>query len=183
MKRYLWLILGALVAVVALSWYFFAPSHERVVVDLVKEFPNAKKKQPRPEVFSVVDAKVGDVTKPAIFVQEPSRLTYEVTVPDNGWLKVSLGVKEEAWTTVGDGVYFFVGVSEGAHYETLATQVVNPYGNPADRKWQDLMLDLSQYAGQTVDVIFNTRSSPPTPPRDDRNGDLALWGAPEIVVR
>ena len=65
----------------------------------------------------------------------------------------------------------------------LLSLVVNPFGNPNDRKWQPLKIDLSAYAGKTVDLIFNTRSSPPDPPRDDRNGDLPVWGDPRIVTR
>ena len=64
---------------------------------------------------------------------------------------------------------------------------MNPFGNASDKGWKEVVLDLSTYAGETVDLIFNTHSSAPpapgTPPTDDRNGDLALWGAPRIVVQ
>jgi hypothetical protein len=43
-------------------------------------------------------------------------------------------------------------------------------------------VDLSAYAGEEIDLIFNTRTSPDTQGDDPRN-DHALWGAPEIVVR
>ena len=58
---------------------------------------------------------------------------------------------------------------------------MNPYGNPADRKWNEVLLDLSTYAGQTVHIVFKTNSSGPG--KDDRNGDLAVWGEPRIVIR
>ena len=38
------------------------------------------------------------------------------------------------------------------------------------------------YAGEEVELIFNTRSSPKDHPPDDRN-DQPLWGDPEIIVR
>jgi hypothetical protein len=56
---------------------------------------------------------------------------------------------------------------------------LNPFAVSGDRGWHDELLDLSEFAGETVDVIFNTR----TGPRNDTNGDLALWGSPRIVVR
>jgi hypothetical protein len=59
---------------------------------------------------------------------------------------------------------------------------VNPYGTPTDRKWTPVMVDLSSYAGEEVEIIFNTYASPPRKETDLRN-DLAVWGAPEIVVR
>jgi hypothetical protein len=43
-------------------------------------------------------------------------------------------------------------------------------------------VDLSAYAGEEIDLIFNTRGGPPGTEADDRH-DLALWGSPEIVVR
>jgi hypothetical protein len=57
--------------------------------------------------------------------------------------------------------------------------MVNPFANASDRKWNDISIDLAQYAGETVDVIFNTRSGT----KDDRNGDFAVWGEPRIVVK
>jgi hypothetical protein len=45
-------------------------------------------------------------------------------------------------------------------------------------------VDLSEYSGETIELFFNTNASPPSPPgRDDRSGDLALWGAPRVVAR
>ena len=48
-------------------------------------------------------------------------------------------------------------------------------------------LDLSPYAGKTIELAFNTRASPPpTPgvgPRSDERGDMPLWGEPRVVVR
>jgi hypothetical protein len=44
------------------------------------------------------------------------------------------------------------------------------------------MVDLSAYAGQDMEIIFNTRESGPGQGPDARN-DLPLWGAPEIVMR
>jgi hypothetical protein len=60
--------------------------------------------------------------------------------------------------------------------------MVNPFGNPGDRSWHDMTLDLSEYSGEKVSLFFNTNSSAPArPPRDDRNGDFALWGEPRLV--
>ena len=138
-------------------------------------------------MFEVVDATLAGERLPSIFAKQPSRAGWSITVPDDAWLKVKLGLKEEAWTVQGDGVLFMVGVSTGSRFDELYTLVVNPFGNPSDKGWKEIVLDLSPYAGETVDLIFNTHPSPPpapgTPPTDDRNGDLPLWGAPRIVVQ
>ena len=103
-------------------------------------------------------------------------------VPEDGWLQVSLGLKPEAWDQPGDGVYFFVGVAQGKEFETVFTQTVNPYRNPSERRWVDVSADLSAYAGEDVELLFNTRSSGPNAPNDTRN-DLPVWGDPRIISR
>lgn len=184
MKRPVLLLVGVVVVVLA-AWYFLrSGSGEHVAVDLVAQFPNAKDKRPVPDVFEVTEAKLGDRTLPAIFAKGPSRLVYAVTVPENGELKFSLGIKEEGWTVEGDGVLFRVLLGAGGPPEEIMNVMLNPYGNSSDRGWRDMSLDLSEFAGETVELFFNTNSSAPArPPRDDRNGDLALWGAPRVVSR
>jgi hypothetical protein len=71
----------------------------------------------------------------------------------------------------------------GAPPEEIMNITLSPYENPADRGWRDMTLDLSEYAGETVNLFFNTNSSGPTPPgRDDRAGDFPVWGDPRIVT-
>ena len=111
-----------------------------------------------------------------------SRITWKVQVPDDAWLKLSLGMKPESWEKEGDGVLFRIGVSDGRAFEDLITQHVDPYNNKADRRWIPLKVDLSAYAGEKVELILNTNTSPKGKGDDPRN-DTALWGAPEIVIR
>jgi hypothetical protein len=59
---------------------------------------------------------------------------------------------------------------------------VNPFGNKGDRRWIPVMLDLSSFTGEEVELIFNAYNSPEGKGSDPR-GDHALWGAPEVVVR
>jgi hypothetical protein len=161
------------------GWLYLRSGRENVAVDLVQTFPSAKIRRPGPEAFSVIDAKINGDSKRAIFTKEDTRIGWSVTIPDNAWLKVSLGILEDGWKVQGDGVLFMVGVSDGKTYDELLKLTVNPFGNQSDRRWNDISLDLSQYAGETVDVIFNTRSGP----TGDHAGDLAAWGNPRIIVR
>jgi len=48
--------------------------------------------------------------------------------------------------------------------------------------WIPVAVDLSAYAGDEVEVIFNTNVSVPGKVDDARN-DTALFATPEIVVR
>ena len=103
-------------------------------------------------------------------------------MPDDGWLKLSLGLKPESWTIEGNGVHFYAGVSDGRAFEQLFTQTVNPFANASERRWIPVTVDLSAYAGEEMDVILNTVVSAPGAAPDDR-GDMPVWGAPEIVRR
>lgn len=167
-----------IVVVAILGWWLFRRGGaERV--DLLATFDQAQKSG---GTYNVEDATLNNDTKKAIAAPPDGRITWRVRIPEDGWLKVSLGLKPEAWTKEGNGVYFFVGVSDGRAFEQLFTQTVNPYANPAERRWIPVTVDLSSYAGEEMQIIFNTRQSGPGQGPDARN-DLPLWGAPEIVSR
>lgn len=178
------LVLVALGLIGVAAWFYFRRGRENVAVDLVKEYPTATKSSvPVPDSFSVIEATINGQTRPAIYTKEQvgTRLIWEKTIPDNAWLEVGMGILEEGWKVEGDGVLFRIAVSIGSTYDPLVSVQLNPFSNPSDRQWNDVSLDLSQYAGQTVKIIFLTNSSPPG--AENRNGDLAVWGAPRIVIK
>jgi hypothetical protein len=164
--------------VAAAGWFVFRRgSAERI--DLLAQYEQAKKDG---SPFAVADVTLAGETRRAISAPANGRITFHVRVPDDGWLKVSLGVKPEAWDKEGNGVYFFAGVSDGRAFEQLFNQTVNPFANPSERRWIPVTVDLSAYAGEEMDIVLNTRASGPGGPPDDR-GDLPLWGVPEVVRR
>ena len=188
MQRPLKLLIAGLVIVgVVMAWMMLRPGDETLVRNLTTDLASAKEHKPTRDAFSVVNATIAGESLEAIHVTGNSRIKWDITVPDNAWFAFSLGLMEEAWTVKGDGVLFMIGVSDLVQYEELLSLVVNPFGNEADRRWLHLTVDLSPYAGKTVELILNTRTSPApapgTPQQSDANGDLALWGRPRIVVR
>jgi len=169
--------LTALVLVVVLGagwWLFHRGSSAKV--DLLDQFQQAKQEG---GTFTVVDASLAGESKKAILAPPNGRLTFHVKVPDDGWLRVSLGTQPDSWGKDGNGVLFFAGVSDGRSFEKLFEQVLNPHANPSERRWIPVAVDLSAYAGEEMDIILNTRSSPAGAPGDERN-DQPLWGAPAI---
>jgi hypothetical protein len=167
-----------IILVAAAGWWVFRRgSAERI--DLLTQFDSAVKAG---GTYTIVDATLAGETKKAILAPPNGRLTFKVRVPEDGWLRVSLGMQPEAWEKEGNGVYFFAGVSDTRAFEKLFEQTLNPFKNPSERRWISVMVDLSAYAGEDMEVILNTRSSAGGQPPDDR-ADLPLWGAPEIVRR
>ena len=169
--------------VLLLGWWLFGRGADRARVDLVETFGQAEKR-PNAEVFGIEDVDLGGETKKAIALKPATgtRIMWKVRVPDDGWLWVSIGMKPEAWKNEGNGVKFQVTVSDGRASETLFEHQLNPFATQADRKWLPVRVDLSTYAGEQVELRFNTYASPAGQPADERN-DLAVWGTPEIVVR
>ena len=88
-------VLTAVVILVVLVtgwWMFRRGGAERI--DLLAQYDQAVKKGSGS--FAVVDATLAGDTKKAIAAPANGRIIFRVRVPDDGWLKVSLGVKPEA---------------------------------------------------------------------------------------
>jgi hypothetical protein len=171
------------VLVLILGWYMLRRSGSAGAIDLLTQFDQAQK-APAADPFPIVDATLGSETKKAIAPPggAGTRIIWTVRVPDDGWLRVNLGLKPEAWQKPGDGVLFMVLVSDGKASDQLFTQHVDPFNNAADRRWIPVMVDLSAYGGEEVNLIFNTYASPPKVAGNTDN-DMPLWGSPEIVIR
>jgi hypothetical protein len=171
-------------AVLVLGWWLFFRGGSSGAIELIDRFDAAEKRPSDASTFKIENVTIEGETKRAIAVTPTvgSRVTFKTRIPDDGWLRVAVALKSEAWTLEGDGVRFLALVSDGRASEELFIQDVNPFANPADRKWIPVMVDLSAYAGEEVDIILNTFASGPNKVGDLRN-DLAVWGEPEIVVR
>ena len=176
-------VLVAVLAIVLIAggWWLFRRGNGAPTVDLVGQLSSAQR-SPAERAFNVTDVNLNGESHKAIEAEPPSRITWKVRIPEDAWLRVNVGLKPEAWTAEGDGVLFFVGVSDGRTFDKLFEQVVNPFNQPGDRKWISVMVDLSSYAGEEVELHFNTRNSADRKPHDPRN-DFAVWGAPEIISK
>lgn len=185
MKR-TWVVVVVAVVILAAGYWWWQQRQAAgggVAVDLVEAFRAAEKRTSLDpaSAFSMEPQTIGGVTRPAVFAHPPSRIIYhDVTVPEHGRLELFLAIKEEAWDKETDGVYFRVGVSHGEKYHELAARSLDPFRNPGDRGWVPLSFDLSQFAGEKVNVVFNTHPSAPGGPNNGMY-DFAVFGAPRIV--
>ncbi len=172
---------AALTAVVVLvlvvaGWWLFKRKGGGEPVDLIAAFATAEKR-PATGTFEVIEADLNGDKKRAIYTVPTSRIIWRMKIPDDAWLRLSLATKPESWDKEGNGVLFRIGVSDGRAFDDLIIQHVDPYNNKGDRRWIPVNVDLSAYAGEQVEVILNTNTSPKGVPDDPRN-DMALWGAP-----
>lgn len=177
MKRSGWVLLAVLVVGGLITWIVLRSGSGNVAYDFIAQFANAEEKRPVPTAFTVTDATIAGETKHAIAATGPTRIAWDVTVPDNAWLTVSAGMLEQGWTVPGDGVVFRVSVND----DEILNLTINPYKNPSDRHWQDFTLDLSEYAGEKVRIFLKT--NPGTSRHEDRNGDFPVWGEPRLITK
>jgi hypothetical protein len=174
------LVIAVLAVVAAGGVMLLRSRSETLVADLVEQL-NVARKQPASAVFDVTDVTIDGQTKRSIVAHEQTRLTYHVTLPKHAEFHVGMALAPQAWTQPGDGVLFLIGVSDGHSYQTLHSIVIDPHGAPADRRWHEASFSLEEYAGLTVDIILNTRAG--LAPTANTLNDLAVWGAPKVVVR
>ena len=189
-KTHLAFVVAVVLAAVGYYIWQRTAGGDHVVLDLVTAFdqvPIDNRRSSLPDKGAAYHAgpeTVAGQTRRAIYMHPTSRLTFgKQTVPDHGRLRAWIAVKEEAWTQDGsDGVLFRFGVGDGRDYFELLNQHVDPRHNANDRGWLPVDIDLTAYAGQQVDLIFNTNSS--LPRQGDNNAyDFAVWGDPAIIER
>lgn len=186
MLRNRWIMLvGVIVVLGLLVWGWRRSATTASSVDLIKLFPQAEKRSnpvPPDQAIRVVTVSINGESKPCITQQSTGRIIFRLTPPPDSWFSAAIAVDPSVWDKEGDGVLFRMGVSDGKSvYEELLNQHVNPAANKSDRRWIPVALDLSAWAGREVNVILNVNASVPGKPGDLRN-DLALWGAPALVV-
>jgi len=169
-------LVGVLLAIVALGtgWCLLGPRDERLAFNLVDSLPGALQV---PGQYEVTDLEIAGATRRALVVRDHGRFIFPVTVPNRAWLRLSIGQHPDSWTTEGDGVLFIVGVWDGVVFDEVLNYVVNPYHTPEDRVWHDIAIDLSMYAGRSLELRLILRQ------REHASGDLPAWGDPRIVIR
>jgi len=172
-------LLRSLTICVAFACAVCGRRQEYALADLVARFPEARK-QPG-TAFTVTDVTIDGVSRRSVVARGQTRLTYHVTLPKHGRLRVSAALDPSAWSRAGDGVLFLVGVSDGHTYRTAESFVLNPFTDARARHWREVDVNLEEFAGLTVDVILNTRAG--LAAGADLQNDVAVWGAPAVLVR
>ena len=100
-------------------------------------------------------------------------IVYRVEVPRAGALRFAIALSPEIWSPErGDGTTFQVYVAEpetAQEGQFVFVRYINPKHNPSDRRWRNFLVDLSPWAGRTVNLSLITEGGPA--------GDWAFdWG-------
>ena len=125
--------------------------------------------------LQVPSVTIDNVTHPALLgTQTPWR----VQVPANATLEFYIGLGERAWReSASDGARFTATLKDAnGTAKPLLDRVLDPSREPADRAWIRAACDLSEFAGQPVDITFSVDN------RGDAKGDYAFWGNPIVCA-
>lgn len=124
-------------------------------------------------------------TRRVLFEHPPelgiTELIYTVPVPENGALQFAIALSPEVWSPdKGDGASFEVYVADpaaGQAGQPAFVRYINPKHVPSDRRWRSFLVDLSPWAGRTVNLSLVT-----SPGRTgDWSFDWAGWAEPRLV--
>jgi hypothetical protein len=119
-------------------------------------------------------------TRAVLAMQPPSAITYTLRLLTHPQLHTALALNPQIWQAdKGDGVEFVVTISAADGSHELLRRYIDPKSRPADRRWHNIAIDLSAYAGQEVRLTLLTLPGP----AGDGRYDWAGWGAPMIVRR
>jgi hypothetical protein len=106
-------------------------------------------------------------------------MTWHLTMPPRAKFVAAIAVHPMVWAEPGDGVNFRVIAEDNGRTIELLSRHVDPVHAPADRRWIPVELDLSSFAGRSIDLALMTDPSAPGVPPEAAN-DFALWAEPRI---
>ena len=108
---------------------------------------------------------LSEIYRESLVARAPERMTFDVTVPDRGWLDIGVGTIDDPPAT------FEVSVkSDGAS----APEVIHRETVTTPHRWQRASIDLAPLAGRKVAVSLALTGEA---------GTIGLWGSPAIRSR
>ena len=134
---------------------------------------------------SLRKASINNECRKIILAFPPSKISQKVYIRGDSFFDFGYGVLKNAWGKSGDGVQFYVKANDrkGKEY-TLFSTYIDPKHYEKDRRWFDERIDLSNFKGQEIELILETKGSYPiTEPfnrNPDFNYDYAVWSNPVV---
>jgi hypothetical protein len=121
------------------------------------------------QTWSLLDPISGREDVRAVLYEHPPEtgkveVIHSFEVPENGALRFGIAMSPETWSPyMGDGVSFQLYVTEADAPDEgrfVFVRHINPKSNPSDRRWRNFLVDLSPWAGRTVDLYLVTEAGP-----------------------
>jgi len=152
-----------------------------VAYDFLEQYPTAQVIETDPGNVYTETLTIDYEPRDIIFQHPTSRLIYSLDLPQQSSLAFGFGISPDVWSPEkGDGVEYNIYVrkqDEPYKLYWVFQKYIDPKNNLEERRWFDERLDLSRFSGQTVEIIFETRSGPV----GDTNYDWGGWSTPVLI--
>jgi hypothetical protein len=120
-------------------------------------------------------------TRPILFQHPSSRVIYPMKLPEKAALQFGLGMSPDVWSpSMGDGVEYSIYIRKPSQPDTLNLvyrRFLDPKNEPMDQSWFDERVDLSQFGGENVEVIFEALPGP----AGNADFDWGGWSSPVLI--
>ncbi len=150
--------------------------------DFIDNFTKAKIKKRGSETAAIEDFFVKGYNKKVIFSHPLSEIRYDLKLPENPFIKFSIGIAENSWDKT-DGVLGKIYIISDGKETEIFSKYLNPQYNLEDRKWLDYEIDLSRFSNKKVSIVFKTFPGPIAQEEGDYTADWWGWGEPMLIER
>ena len=148
------------------------------VHDFVAELARAEIEAPDPDYVRNDHFDIDGDERRVLFMHPNAAVQYTVQVPKGAVLAFAVATAPESWNKPGDGVTFAVYIESDQGAQQVFSTYIDPKQDESARRWHPFTVDLGNYAGQTVNVVFETGSGP----AGDNRYDWAGWGLPRLLA-
>jgi hypothetical protein len=172
----LWIaIAGAFVVVSGLPFVDHALRFPREHLFLLR-FPEAQVETRVANGVSVSTFAIEDDKRTVLLMRAPAKVRYRLRPAGTSILRFGAAVRPDAWSSAG--VRFEVAVEEGSLKQTVFARSVDLTRTASDRRWLDAAVDLSEFSGRDVTLVFAVTET--------TAGSAPIWAGfsdPTIVSR
>ena len=152
-----------------------------VSYDFLSNFDQSEKSSSDTSQIRADQMDINYETRPVIFAHPNSRIAYNITLTTDPTLMFGVGMDPSVWDPAkGDGVEYNIYIARSNEPEKLYRvyhRIVDPKNNLDVRQWLDERVNLSQFGGQEVKIIFETTAGP----NGNSDFDWAGWSRPVLV--
>lgn len=136
------------------------------------EFEGGSPEQAGPGIFTI-----NNDSRIVLFQHPPSKLSYELEIPENSFLSFAAALDPETWGKKGgNGALFEIYLIDGHSQYLLFSRFIDPANRKEHRRWFDEKIDLREFGGRKAILKYVTD----TGPRGNSSWDWAGWANPEI---
>jgi len=106
--------------------------------------------------------RLGVETRDVVYVPVGTERRFSVELPGDGVLRYAVGLPEFAWERAPGEIWFRISHEGAGRREELQRVILDP-DDPAHRGWQDRSVALPSDAGETIDLLLETKAPEGSP--------------------